>query len=80
MPFDGRSRDDVSSEFRGVAGRSGRMEGSDRDHLFGMLDFHLLQVRLVLYYFGEPAMLFSSGGNCNPQYQYQYFPLVVDMI
>ena len=33
-PFDGCSWEDVSSEFRGVVGRSGGMEGSDREHLY----------------------------------------------
>jgi len=31
---DGCSPEDMLSEFGGVAGRSGRMEGSDRDHLY----------------------------------------------
>ena len=34
MPFGGHSQEDVSSGFGGVAGCSGRMEGSDRDHLY----------------------------------------------
>ena len=34
VPFDGRYREDVSLEFGGVAGRSGRMEGSDQDRLY----------------------------------------------
>ena len=34
VSFSGRFREDVSSEFGGVVGRRGRMEGSDRDHLY----------------------------------------------
>jgi len=34
VPFGGRSSEDVSLEFGDVAGRSGRMEGSDRDNLY----------------------------------------------
>jgi len=34
VPFGGRSLEDISSEFGGVAGRSDKMEGSDRDHLY----------------------------------------------
>jgi len=32
--FGGCSREDVSSEFRGVARHSGRIKRSDRDHLY----------------------------------------------
>jgi len=34
VPFGGRSWEDISPEFGGVAGRSGRMEGSDQDRLY----------------------------------------------
>jgi len=33
-PFGGCSREDMSSEFGGADGRSGRIEGSDRDQLY----------------------------------------------
>ena len=50
VPFSGRFREDVSSDFRGVAGRSSRMEGSNQDHLYFFSKIYTQKCNVTLYY------------------------------